>query len=71
LAAVLQHCAWLQRLGRRIAHEPGKHRAVLRVYVVEDHLVGVVILDMNPTQGAMPRDTARFLDSVRLEGAKR
>ena len=49
-----------------------EHR-ILGAPVVDrkDRLVGVVIVDMNPTQGAVPRDTARFLDSLRLEPAKR
>jgi hypothetical protein len=47
--------------------QQGKGRGITRTYVVEDRVLAVVVIDLYPTQGAMPRDTARFLDSLRLE----
>jgi hypothetical protein len=48
-------------------NQEGKQRAIVRAFVVKDRVVVVGVIDMNPTEGAKPRDTARFLDSLRLE----
>jgi hypothetical protein len=53
--------------GREFEAGEGKQREIMRVFVVEDRIVAVVILDLNPTQGALPRDSARYLDSLQLE----
>jgi hypothetical protein len=44
-----------------------KQREVMRAFVIGDRVVAVGVLDMNATSGARRRDTAQFLDSLRLE----